>query len=300
MCYQHLFKCTKILGNLFSFNLNVLRHRIVFKMPSFAEPLQFHSIHGEWIEISNNDCTATRQRGCNNGITFGSRPVKVNERITIRFLKTTPRFVGTINFGFTSINPLNFKGGLLPADSIPKFLDKPSFWIKMLEKEVCVPDIVFFFEVTPSGKLHYGINGSATRCCIYLGIDTRQPLWPIIDISGHVTSCQFVEIEDTFYTHRLTEEEQMNLALALSTMELNSVDTDTKVKDDIIEERRQYQINDCIICYDNKINSVLYKCGHMCMCIVCAKKLRKNKHLADAFCPICRAKIIDVIQTYQS
>lgn len=55
---------------------------------------------------------------------------------------------------------------------------------------------------------------------------------------------------------------------------------------------------DCTICYENSIDSVLYMCGHMCMCYECALQQWRGK--GGGHCPLCRAIIKDVIRTYKS
>ncbi|KAL2340117.1 hypothetical protein Fmac_008057 [Flemingia macrophylla] len=50
----------------------------------------------------------------------------------------------------------------------------------------------------------------------------------------------------------------------------------------------------CCICYEMKVDSVLYRCGHMCACLKCANELLWN----SGKCPICRAKIVDVVRVY--
>ncbi|KAH3786559.1 uncharacterized protein LOC127843164 [Dreissena polymorpha] len=56
-------------------------------------------------------------------------------------------------------------------------------------------------------------------------------------------------------------------------------------------------VNDthCLICLDNHSDSVLYQCGHMCVCFPC------GRHLMDrgAKCPVCRAPIRDIIRAYK-
>ncbi|CAO2839606.1 unnamed protein product [Amaranthus hypochondriacus] len=49
----------------------------------------------------------------------------------------------------------------------------------------------------------------------------------------------------------------------------------------------------CSICHKNKIDSVLYRCGHMCTCVNCANKLQWS----SGVCPICQSQIVDVVQT---
>ncbi|KAH7732060.1 Neuralized family protein [Aphelenchoides avenae] len=56
-------------------------------------------------------------------------------------------------------------------------------------------------------------------------------------------------------------------------------------------EERQ---SECSICMNNAVNSVIYKCGHMCMCYECATEMYRR----SGDCPICRTPIVDVIRCY--
>lgn len=56
--------------------------------------------------------------------------------------------------------------------------------------------------------------------------------------------------------------------------------------------------SECSICYERAIDSVLYTCGHMCMCYECAVQQWRGK--GGGHCPMCRAVIRDVIRTYKS
>ncbi|KAK2151649.1 hypothetical protein LSH36_356g06010 [Paralvinella palmiformis] len=51
----------------------------------------------------------------------------------------------------------------------------------------------------------------------------------------------------------------------------------------------------CVICLDKEVDSVLYKCGHMCLCYSCGMHLKAR----GAHCPLCRAPIRDIIRTYR-
>ncbi|KAM9809212.1 neuralized E3 ubiquitin protein ligase 1Ab [Syngnathus typhle] len=54
--------------------------------------------------------------------------------------------------------------------------------------------------------------------------------------------------------------------------------------------------DECAICCDDTADTVLYDCGHLCLCYRCALKLKQVK----APCPMCRKPILDIIRTYKS
>lgn len=53
---------------------------------------------------------------------------------------------------------------------------------------------------------------------------------------------------------------------------------------------------ECTVCFDSEVDTVIYTCGHMCLCNTCGLKLKKQ---LNACCPICRRVIKDVIKIYR-
>lgn len=53
---------------------------------------------------------------------------------------------------------------------------------------------------------------------------------------------------------------------------------------------------ECTVCFDQEVDTVIYTCGHMCLCHECGLKLKRQ---INACCPICRRPIKDVIKTYR-
>lgn len=50
----------------------------------------------------------------------------------------------------------------------------------------------------------------------------------------------------------------------------------------------------CCVCNHKQIDSLIYRCGHMCTCFKCADDLKTN----SGKCPICETPIVDVVRAH--
>ncbi|RZC32938.1 Neuralized and/or zf-C3HC4 3 domain containing protein [Asbolus verrucosus] len=232
--------------------------------------LHFHDVHGANISVSANGLVAQHLPGYGKSLVFSSRPIKINERIAIKFLKLSERQSNTICFGFTSKDPNS-----LSDDSQSSYLDlfKSDYWIWPLFKNMCIEDTVLFYYVSRNGEVHFGIDDREIDS-FYKKVDTEGPLWAILDIDGDSTTVQLVSPPENDEPEPETGE------------------FSDDVDDDIGEDGEL-----CTVCCLKVINAVLYKCGHMAMCYDCAVKQKQS--VGNGQCPFCRADIKDVIRIYK-
>lgn len=152
------------------------------------------------------------------------------------------------------------------------------YWIWPLFKHMCHEDAILFYYVNQNGEVHFGIDGVEIDS-FYKRVSSLGPLWAILEIDGVSTSIEIIASECTGAEN---EDPEMNTL------------------QDCLEDRGESFINDemlCTMCCQKEINSVLYKCGHMCMCFQCA--MQQKQGAGNGQCPICRAVIKDVIRTFR-
>ncbi|KAM7360682.1 E3 ubiquitin-protein ligase neur isoform 2-T2 [Cochliomyia hominivorax] len=165
--------------------------------PNNLPPLQFHHVHGDNIRISRDGSLARRFESFCRAITFSARPVRINERICVKFAEISNNWNGGIRFGFTSNDPSTLEG-TLPKYACPDLTNRPGFWAKALHEQYCEKDNVLYYYVNSAGDVIYGINNEE-KGVILTGIDTRGLLWTIIDIYGNCTAIEFLDARIYMY-----------------------------------------------------------------------------------------------------
>lgn len=154
-------------------------------------PLTFHATHGENISLSEDGATATRRESYCKGILFSHRPVMVGERVCLRICDLSTRWSGVIRVGFAGHDPTHLHGRL-PKYACPDLTNKSGYWAKALSDRFMENNVVLHYYVSSHGDVHFGMNGGDMGV-FFSGVDTRQPLWAMIDLYGNCTSIQLVD-----------------------------------------------------------------------------------------------------------
>ncbi|XP_008561058.1 protein neuralized isoform X1 [Microplitis demolitor] len=154
-------------------------------------PLTFHQVHGDNISLCNSATIARRHESFCKGITFSARPVRVGEKVCVKFLEMSNNWSGVIRFGFTSNDPIHLRNGL-PRYACPDLTNKPGYWAKALAERFAGRDTVLFYYVTAAGDVHFGVNGEE-KGVFFSGVETRGPLWAVIDVYGNSTAIEFLD-----------------------------------------------------------------------------------------------------------
>ncbi|XP_037050189.1 protein neuralized isoform X2 [Bradysia coprophila] len=159
--------------------------------PNNLPPLQFHHVHGDNIRICRDGTMAKRYESFCKGITFSARPVKINERVYVKFSEISNNWSGVIRFGFTANDPATLRNSL-PKYACPDLTNRPGYWAKALNERFCERDNILFYYVTSAGDVYFGINGEEKGVFIN-GVETRGPLWTLIDIYGNCSAIEFLD-----------------------------------------------------------------------------------------------------------
>ncbi|XP_055919446.1 protein neuralized [Eupeodes corollae] len=173
-------------------HLGIVRREPQTCLPQNNLPhLHFHNVHGDNIRISRDGTQARRFESFCRAITFSARPVRINERIYMRFSEISNNWNGGIRFGFTSNDPASLENSL-PKYACPDLTNRPGFWAKALHEQHCELNNVLHYYVNSTGDVMYGINGEE-KGIILSGIDIRGLLWTVIDIYGNCTAIELLD-----------------------------------------------------------------------------------------------------------
>ncbi|XP_070541223.1 E3 ubiquitin-protein ligase NEURL1-like [Ptychodera flava] len=295
----------------------ITRERNLASIPGL-QPLPFHEICGMNVVLDPTRTQARRIDGeFQNSVVFLNRPIHVGELVIIEILETTARYLGCLTIGVTSCDPAVISPAVLP-DDCEDFYDRQEYWA--ISKDISLPDVgdQLSFVINSEGELHYHENAVHQR--VLMHVDASQPLWILFEIYGSTQKIKSLGVVPVSSTLRANTQ---NMASSLSggfgdvSPQLHRSigipgDQDEELSLNLASESGFGASNttttspgsgggrnteECVICYDRRVDTVIYTCGHMCLCFLCGKKLKQQ---VGAVCPICRAVIKDVIKTYRA
>jgi len=154
-------------------------------------PLKFSPRHGDNCQILRDGSQAKRGDSFCKGIVFSDRPVEVGERVCLRLTELSIRWSGVLRLGFTSHNPVDIQS--LPKYACPDLTGKPGYWAKALAERYAESNALIHYYFTANGDVHFGVNGT-DKGLFFSGVDTRRPLWCMMDLYGNCTAIEMVDM----------------------------------------------------------------------------------------------------------
>lgn len=299
-------------------------------LPSHLDTdLHFHSVHGIHVTVLDKHIVGRLDhRGDERTLVFTSRPMRCSETVFVKVKAGVTR-PGCLSYGVTSCDPATLRPSDLPSNP-ESLVDRKEFWAVC---RVAVPlhsgDILGFV-VNAEGEVmmsHNGVGAGMQLC-----VDNSRPLWMFYGLHGTITQLRILgsslqpdlrgpsvpsspSCTPNTPTMLCSGNSESNLNTPLNinlnsslnsnyhTLFSSSTGTTPSSPFSSHPESPTFPScsgswsDECTICYENVVDTVLYACGHMCLCYACGLKLKK---MANACCPICRRTIKDIIKTYRS
>lgn len=84
-------------------------------------PHKFHSCCGSNVSVSEDNLTATRTDGFDNGVVFSSKPIRPGELFEVKISRVSKIWSGSLSIGFTKYNP----GAISPRHLTGPYLMQP-------------------------------------------------------------------------------------------------------------------------------------------------------------------------------
>uniref|UniRef100_A0A8C3ATA9 E3 ubiquitin-protein ligase NEURL1 n=1 Tax=Cyclopterus lumpus TaxID=8103 RepID=A0A8C3ATA9_CYCLU len=284
-------------------------------LPSHLDTdLHFHSVHGVHVTVLDKHTVARLDhRGDERTLVFTSRPMRCSETVFVKVKAGVTR-PGSLSYGVTSCDPATLRPSDLPSNP-ESLVDRKEFWAVCRVAVALHSGDILGFVVNAEGEVvmsHNGISAGMQLC-----VDNSRPLWMFYGLHGTFTQLRILGtsprhldcVSPSCTPNNPTmlgsgdSEPNLNTPLNINlNSNLNSSTTPSSPFSSHPESPTfpSYSgswSDECTICYENVVDTVLYACGHMCLCYTCGLKLKK---MANACCPICRRTIKDIIKTYRS
>ncbi|XP_067899514.1 E3 ubiquitin-protein ligase NEURL1B isoform X2 [Heterodontus francisci] len=242
-------------------------------LPSFLDTdLHFHHIRGPDVTLSQDRMGAcTNWQESTRTLVFSDRPLHTGETLYVEVGNLGLPYYGSLLFGVTSCDPSTLRINELPAD--PDFLlDRKEYWVVYRGFSAPNNGDIFSFTILPNG--------------------TSQSSPVDVSPSGSPGGSHYDSDSDmAFSVNRSSSASESSLVTAPSSPLSPQFSPSFSPP-----EPPNSKNGECAVCFDSEVDTVIYTCGHMCLCYDCGLKLKKQ---INACCPICRRVIKDVIKIYR-
>uniref|UniRef100_A0A668ARG5 E3 ubiquitin-protein ligase NEURL1B n=1 Tax=Myripristis murdjan TaxID=586833 RepID=A0A668ARG5_9TELE len=273
--------------------------RVVRGLPSpLDNDLHFHPIRGSDVILS-----ADRSAACihfldsSRTLVFSDRPLRVGETLYVEVGHLGLPYFGALLFGLTSCDPSSLHAGDLPADP-EVLLDRKEYWVVHRGFPMPCSGDVLSFSLLPNGEVHHGVNGTGRGRL--LCVDSSQVLWAFFTLHGAVNRLRILGKKSATWRPDSSKPNPQNKCrlnsrtnLTAPSSPLSPPVSPTLSASELPSSGKN---GECTVCFDQEVDTVIYTCGHMCLCNDCGLKLKRQ---INACCPICRRPIKDVIKTYR-
>ncbi|CAL8355492.1 unnamed protein product [Boreogadus saida] len=283
---------------------------------SLESDLHFHQLRGAHIKTLDKQTVSRGEHAREERtLVFTDRPLRSGETVFIKVTKSSPARAGSLSYGVTSCDPAVLRPSDLPYNP-EALVDRKEFWAVCRVPTPLQSSDILGFLVTAEGEVILSHNG--TNVGMQVCVDNSRPLWMFFGLHGAVTQLRILGS-----THLGEPRPPSNpgsppsssphtpsaLGSGRSDPVLNgglysvgagsSPESPGKLSKSLSFPAAAQGAwpDECSICYENAVDTVIYACGHMCLCYTCGLKLKK---MSNACCPICRRQIKDIIKTYRS
>ncbi|KAJ8402758.1 hypothetical protein AAFF_G00364300 [Aldrovandia affinis] len=283
--------------------------------------LRFHQLHGAHIKMLDEQTVARSEGGREERtLVFTERPLRSGEAVFIKVTKLSPSRSGSLSFGVTSCDPSVLRSSDLPHNP-ESLVDRKEFWAVCKVPTPLHSGDILGFVVNLEGEVilsHNGRNAGMQVC-----VDNSRPLWMFFSLHGAITQLRILgssqfgdqQVPSSPGTPSSAPDTPTGLCSGSGSSDpalggscpgalCSSADGTTTPGSPIsLSESSTFPSvagswsDECTICYENVVDTVIYACGHMCLCYTCGLKLKK---MANPCCPICRRTVKDIIKTYRS
>ncbi|XP_059030299.1 E3 ubiquitin-protein ligase NEURL1B isoform X2 [Mustela lutreola] len=233
--------------------------------------LRFHATRGPDVSLSTDRkvACAPRPEG-GRTLVFSERPLRPGESLFVEVGRPGLAAPGALAFGITSCDPGGLRPAELPADP-DALLDRKEYWVVARAGPVPSGGDALSFTLRPGGDVLLGVNGRPRGRL--LCVDTTQALWAFFAVRGGAAG-------------------QLRLLVTAPSSPLSPPVSPVFSPPEPAGSKN----GECTVCFDGEVDTVIYTCGHMCLCHSCGLRLKRQ---ARACCPICRRPIKDVIKIYR-